>query len=106
MKATDCDLFVTFNEIDTDGNERTCSRLNYVNKAIADGSNISIIPFDKLLKILEITEEELIEMPFPPESAFVSKQKDNLLLTRYQKSCSVTFGDLCMANGIDLRKIL
>ena len=62
--------------------------------------------FDELLKILEITEEELIEMPFPPESAFVSKQKDNLLLTRYQKSCSVTFGDLCMANGIDLRKIL
>lgn len=106
LKATDCDLFVTFNEIDTDGNERTCSRLNYVNKAIADGSNISIISFDELLKILEITEEELIEMPFPPESAFVSKQKDNLLLTRYQKSCSVTFGDLCMANGIDLRKIL
>lgn len=106
LKATECDLFVTFNEIDSDEKERTCSRLNYVNKAIAEGSNISIISFNELLKILETTEEKLIEMPFPPESAFVSKQKDNLLLTRYQKSCSVTFGDLCMANGIDLRIIL
>lgn len=64
------------------------------------------VSFNELLKILETTEEELIKMPFPPESAFVSKQKDGLLLTRHQKSCSVTFGDLCMANEIDLRKIL
>ena len=106
QKATDCDLFVTFNEIDSDEKERTCSRLNYANKAIAEGSNISIISFNELLKILETTEEKLIEMPFPPESAFVSKQKDDLLLTRHKESCSVTLGDLCMANRIDLRIIL
>ena len=106
LKASDCDFFVTFNEIDSKGNERTCSRLNYVNKAIAEGKNINIISFTELLKILKITEEKLIKMPFPQKSSFVRKKNDDLFPIWNQKRCNVTFGDLCKANGVDLSKVL
>ena len=43
--------------------EKPCTRLKYVNEAINSGSNIEIIDFDEFLKRLEITEQQLNDMP-------------------------------------------
>ena len=75
MRASDNDIFVTYDERDDEGNIRHCSRLKHVNDAIAEGKNIKIISFDELLKILNVTEEELNTMPFPDASSFYKKTK-------------------------------
>lgn len=46
-----------------------------VNDAIAEGKDIKIISFDELLKILNVTDEELSTMPFPDASSFYKKAK-------------------------------
>ena len=55
--------------LDEEGNPKCCSRLKYVNDAIAEGKSIKIISFDELLKILNVSEEELSMMPFPDLSS-------------------------------------
>ena len=75
MKASDNDIFVTYDVKDEEGNLRYCSRLKHVNDAIVEGKDIKIISFDELLKILNITEEELSTMPFPDASSFYKKPK-------------------------------
>ena len=75
MRVSDNDIFVTCDAKDDEGNIRYCSRLKHVNDAIAEGKNIKIISFDELLKILNITEEELSTMPFPDASSFYKKAK-------------------------------
>lgn len=74
MRASDNDIFVTCDAND-EGNIRHCSRLKHVNDAIVEGKNIKIISFDKLLKILNVTKEELSTMPFPNASCFYKKPK-------------------------------
>lgn len=75
MRASDNDIFVTCDAKDDEGNIRHCSRLKHVNDVIAEGKNIKIISFDELLKILNVTEEELSTMPFPDASSFYKKAK-------------------------------
>lgn len=75
MIASDNDIFVTYDARDDEGNIRHCSRLKHVNDAIVEGKNIKIISFDKLLKILNVTKEELSTMPFPHASCFYKKPK-------------------------------
>lgn len=75
MRASDNDIFVTCDANDDEGNIRHCSRLKHVNDAIVEGKNIKIISFDKLLKILNVTKEELSTMPFPNASCFYKKPK-------------------------------
>lgn len=75
MRASDNDIFVTCDANDDEGNIRHCSRLKHVNNAIVEGKNIKIISFDKLLKILNVTKEELSKMPFPNASCFYKKPK-------------------------------
>ena len=75
MRASDNDIFVTCDVKDDEGNIRHCSRLKHVNDAIAEGKDIKIISFDELLKILNVTEEELSTMPFPDASSFYKKLK-------------------------------
>ena len=75
MRASDNDIFVTYDARDDEGNIRHCSRLKHVNDAIAEGKDIKIISFDELLKILNVTEEELSTMPFPDASSFYKKPK-------------------------------
>ena len=64
LVASESDLFVTYDFLDEEGNHKCCSRLKYVNDAIAEGKNIKIISFDELLKTLNVSAEELSMMPF------------------------------------------
>lgn len=73
MRASDNDIFVTYDERDDEGNIRHCSRLKHVNDAIAEGKDIKTISFDELLKILKVTDETLSTMPFPDASSFYKK---------------------------------
>ena len=75
MRASDNDIFVTYDARDDEGNIRHCSRLKHVNDAIVEGKDIKIISFDKLLKTLNVTKEELSTMPFPNASCFYKKPK-------------------------------
>ena len=75
MRLSDNDIFVTYDAMDDKGNTRHCSRLKHVNDAIAEGKNIKIISFDEILKILNVTKEELSTMPFPDASSFYKKPR-------------------------------
>ena len=75
MRASDNDIFVTYEMKDDEGNLRNCSRLKHVNDAMAEGKDIKIISFDELLRILNVTEGELSTMSFPDASSFYKKPK-------------------------------
>ena len=85
MRASDNDIFVTCDANDDEGNIRHCSRLKHVNDAIVEGKNIKIISFDKLLKILNVTKEELSTMPFPNACCFYKKPKPRQRRKGYAK---------------------
>lgn len=63
LKASESDVFVTFDMVDEEGNIRCCSRYDYVKKEIEKGKNIEIITLDDLLKIFGTNIEALEEMP-------------------------------------------
>jgi DNA polymerase III epsilon subunit-like protein len=63
MKASLCDVFVTYKVLNEDGTERTCSKSKYVNKALEEGANIKIVSFDEFVGMLGLTEQELDELP-------------------------------------------
>ncbi len=63
LKASLSDIFVKYDVTLEDGSLRDDSKFNYVTEANDNGANISIIDFDDFLDILEITEEQLDEMP-------------------------------------------
>ena len=75
MRASDNDIFVTYDVKDEEGNSRFCTRLKHVNEAIEEGKNIQIISFEELLNILNVKEEDLSSMPFPDENCFYKKPK-------------------------------
>ena len=51
-------------ELDDEGNPRSCSRYKYVLESIEkEGKNIQIIEFDEFLSLLGLTKEELNSMP-------------------------------------------
>ena len=113
LKASDADCFVTYKLIDADGNEKECTRQKFVNDAIENGAEIKIIPFDELLRILGVTEEEVEAIPYPDESCFVKKRREfkNNRTKLHQKPVKVyssgnqppsTLGDLLKASGVDL----
>lgn len=63
MKASLCDVFVTYKVLNEDGTERTCSKSKYVNKAVEEGANIKIVSFDEFVVMLGLTEQKLDELP-------------------------------------------
>ncbi len=63
LKASESDIFVTFDTVDEEGNLRYCSRYDHVKKEIEKGKNIEIVTLDDLLKILGTNIEALEEMP-------------------------------------------
>ena len=75
MRASDNDIFVTYDVKDEEDNSRFCTRLKHVNEAIEEGKNIQIISFEELLNILNVKEEDLSSMPFPDASSFYKKSK-------------------------------
>ena len=65
LKGSLSNIFVRYDELTEDGSLRKCSRLNYVTKAIEEGSQIEIMQFDDFLEIFGLTEKDLDEMPLP-----------------------------------------
>ncbi len=76
-KATLCDIFVKCNILNESGEEKYCTKLNYVNEANENGSNIEIITFDKLLELLNTSVEQIENMPAPSEDSFLVKESIN-----------------------------
>lgn len=85
LKASQGDIFVKYNLILEDGSLRGDSKYNYVIEANNNGANIEIIEFDELLNRLNITEQELDEMPLPSfdfllkKDAIIKNKKDQYL---------------------------
>ena len=107
LKASECDYMVTKVVLNDDGSERVCSKLKYVNQAIENGKQINIITFEELLNILKVTEDELSQMPFPDESSFLKKEKEQKLKKdkiRYSsgEDSPTTIGDILKAKGITI----
>ncbi len=110
LKASLADYFVTCHAVDSEGNEMGCSRLKYVNEAIANGANIKIITLDELFVLLGTTPDELVQMPFPEAQFFVKKSnlekkqgKRPSVRTVYSSgSGASTLGDLLAAQGTNL----
>ena len=63
IKASNCNLFVTFEKIDKQGIPFHCNRSDYVKKAIDDGKDIKIISFDEFLALFNTNRDELEAMP-------------------------------------------
>ena len=63
LKASNADIFATFDAKDESGNLRRCSRGDYVRAEIENGKNIEIITLDELLVLLGTSREELEFMP-------------------------------------------
>ncbi len=63
LKASDADIFASFDELSEDGNLRCCTRKEYVKQAIENGANIKIMTFDDLLILLGSTRQELESAP-------------------------------------------
>ncbi len=65
LKGSLSDIFVKYDVILEDGKLRNDSKYNYVKEANDNGADIEIISFDEFLRRLNISEEELDEMPIP-----------------------------------------
>lgn len=108
LKASGADYFVTYQLIDADGNEKSCSRQKYVAEAIEHGATIKILSFDELLHMLGVTMEDIEKMPYPNMSCFVRKQNDKSKIQGKSKAVyssshsQNTLGDLLKAQGVDL----
>ena len=66
LKGSLSDIYVKYDTFREDGTPYRCTRLEYVLKANEEGANIEIITFDEFLKRLNLTNEELENMPLPP----------------------------------------
>ena len=74
IKATNCDVFATFEKIDAEGVPYHCSRKDYVQAEIENGKDIEIITFDDLLNLLGTSREELEAMP-PVDTEYLIDEK-------------------------------
>ena len=61
-KASTADIFVKYHLIE-DGEERRCSKYEFVQEEINKGKQIQVIEFEDFLKLLDFTEEKLKELP-------------------------------------------
>ena len=55
-------IFVKYHLIEN-GEERKCSKYEFVKEEIAKGTEIEVLEFEEFLQSLGITEEQLNEMP-------------------------------------------
>lgn len=77
QKASQCTLFVACEEIDGAGNVMPDKRRSFVESAIEEGSEATIILLPQLLSMLHITEEELSELPLPEEASGTPSSSTN-----------------------------
>ena len=61
-KASTSDIFVKYHLIE-DGEERRCSKYEFVQEEIKNGKEIDIVEFEDFLELLGLTEEKLNELP-------------------------------------------
>lgn len=61
-KASTADIFVKYHLIEG-GEERKCSKYEYVKEEIEKGKEIQVLEFDEFLQLLGITEDQLNEIP-------------------------------------------
>ena len=61
-KASTADIFVKYHLIE-DGEERRCSKYEFVQEEIKNGKEIDIVEFEDFLELLGLTEEKLNELP-------------------------------------------
>ena len=113
LKASNCDIFVRHELFDEEGNERPCTRLNYVNEAIEAGKSIEIISFEELLRHLGISEEVLSSFPFPDDTMFFAAKKSSSYKKRpatrplqKEQGLGISIGDLIKAQGLDLDEVI
>ncbi|MCH5350976.1 MAG: hypothetical protein J1F39_03300 [Clostridiales bacterium] len=100
------DYFMSYKAYDDDGNEIICPRLSAVECAAEQGASIKVIPFESLLRILGVTEDELNAMPFPDESSFAKRPSRTSKRERGEnpngKAPPTTIGETLKARGVDL----
>lgn len=63
MKASQGTIFISYPVYNEDGTEKNCSKLKYVKEANGNGANIKIMDLKGFLKILDMSEKELDELP-------------------------------------------
>ena len=61
-KASTADIFVKYHLIE-DGEERRCSKYEFVQEEIKNGREIDIVEFEDFLELLGLTEEKLNKIP-------------------------------------------
>lgn len=97
LKASQNDIFVSYDLYDSENNLIPCTRRKYVDEVISQGKAIQIISFSELLNVLGTTEEELAQTPFPEESAFIKQRqprKQNTDYTDSQAFSGISIGEL------------
>lgn len=63
LSSADATMYVKYAYVYENGERRICKRLHGVRSLIKSGKRITIISFNRLLSILDITEEQLDNMP-------------------------------------------
>lgn len=99
-KASECDIFVTYDCFNEDGTVKACSKLKYVDGAIAKGNDIKKISFEEFMTMLDLTEEQLDELPMVSlnclykESAVIKNRKMKIKLNAINSNKPKMFGSL------------
>ena len=108
MKASQADVFVSYDVFQEDGTLKPCSKTKFVNQANAEGASIETMKFDDFLALLGITEAKLDEMPMVSfdclyrEDAIIKDRKTLKMLgkkkkasdEKVEKTSGVTLGDM------------
>ena len=63
LKASEANIFVKYDVIKEDGTFKYCSKTKYVNEANENGANITVISFEEFLNHINLTQEELDNLP-------------------------------------------
>ncbi len=74
-KSGECNTFVRFDEYAEDGSLKECTRLNTVTQANALKPTVKIITLGEFFSMLDISESELKNAPFPADKNFFPRSK-------------------------------
>ena len=88
LKASRADIFVKYDSYLEDGTLKECSKSKYVKEAIEKGANIKVIDLNEFLSMINITEEELNNLPMVSFDCLLREDaniKNRKILNRYLK---------------------
>lgn len=98
-KASECDLFVRYDLVREDGEEKPCSRLRAVCLEIDAGREIEIVTLDQLLNLIGVKQEDLENVSIPSEEDFEAAHKK-------KESRGSTVREILEASGVDVNLIV